>query len=168
MARKFSLKQHSYYPWLFVLLAGIAATIAYVTAPSSESYGLVVSAVAGVAGFVYFLYSQHLQQTILFTDLFRRFNERYDELNNKINAIVARDQQAVLSAQEVQDLYDYFNLCGEEYLYFKTGFIDPQVWSAWVRGMRHFASYTPIRRLWESELNGGSYYGFTLDLVDGP
>ena len=168
MTRKFSLQQHSYYPCLFVVLSIIAIAITYITVKRSEFYGLAFSSVVGVAGFVYFLYSQHLQQTTLFTDLFRRFNERYDVLNDKINKIACRDHQKKLSPEEIQDLYDYFNLCGEEYLYFNAGFIDQKVWSAWTRGMKHFATHAEIRRLWESELKSGSYYGFSLSALDGP
>lgn len=67
-----------------------------------------------------------------------------------------------LSFSDRQVLFDYFNLCAEEYLYHKSGFIDSDVWTSWIHGMRVFAAAPRIRSLWEAELNAGSYYGFTL------
>jgi hypothetical protein len=72
----------------------------------------------------------------------------------------------MLAADDKQLLYDYFNLCAEEYLYFKSGYVDAEVWQSWLRGMKLFASNPEIRRLWQEELESGSYYGFTLALID--
>jgi hypothetical protein len=66
-----------------------------------------------------FLYSQHLQETRLFTELFQTFNERYDRLNHSLNEI-AGSARVGLSADSQQLLMDYFNLCAEEYLYFRS------------------------------------------------
>ena len=118
-----------------------------------------------VGGFVLFLYAQHHQNTQLFVSLFDKFNERYNGLNEKLNDIVQRDQHLMLQADEVGVLYDYFNLCAEEYLYFKAGYIDRDVWLAWVCGMAFFAKNSQVRNLWEDEIKQGSYYGFSLDLL---
>ncbi len=112
-----------------------------------------------------FLYAQHHQNTQLFVSLFDKFNERYNNLNEKLNAIVKHDQSLMLCKEEVDDLYDYFNLCAEEYLYYKAGYIDRNVWLAWVCGMAFFAKNSQIRSLWEEEIKLGSYYGFTLELL---
>lgn len=72
---------------------------------------------------------------------------------------------AYLALADKQVLFDYFNLCAEEYLYYKTGFIDEEVWASWLRGMGAFAKVEHIRSLWQAELEAGSYYGFTLDLL---
>jgi hypothetical protein len=74
-------------------------------------------------------------------------------------------QVSILESESRQTLFDYFNLCAEEFLYYKTGFIDPEVWQSWASGMKHFASVKHIRELWEAELGGGSYYGLTLDYI---
>jgi hypothetical protein len=117
-----------------------------------------------VVGFFYFYTSQHLHETKLFHELFREFNRRYDELNEGLNRI-ARDTSVTLTEQDCQTLFDYFNLCAEEYLYFKNGFIEQSVWDSWLNGMRHFAEVEKIRRLWESEARQNSYYGFDLKLL---
>lgn len=87
-------------------------------------------------------------------------------MNSELNGLLERDGALLLAQADKQLLYDYFNLCAEEYLYFKSGYIDGEVWAAWLRGMRSFAQHAEIRRVWETELGGGSYYGFTLALID--
>jgi hypothetical protein len=57
-------------------------------------------------------------------------------------------------------------LCAEEYLYFKKGFVFPEVWTAWVNGMRVFASSPRIRALWKEELKNNSFYGFQMPLCE--
>jgi hypothetical protein len=112
------------------------------------------------------LYSQHNQNTERFIDLFRDFNAQYDGLNNRLNALLLRDGNLVLTAEDEQLLYDYYNLCAEEFLYFKSGYIDTEVWQSWLRGMKYFASNAQVRRLWRKELESGSYYGFPMALID--
>jgi hypothetical protein len=108
-----------------------------------------------------FLFTQHLQETRLFAELFREFNARYNALNGRMNRIVETADTGV-HGDDRQTLMDYFNLCAEEYLYFKAGYIDSTVWIAWRAGMKYYADVAKIRRIWESELASGSYYGFSL------
>jgi len=114
-------------------------------------------------GFVAFLYTQHLQQSRLFKELFTEFNQRYNELNEGLNDIRGRPEGAPLKPEDTKTLFDYFNLCGEEFLFFRAGYIDLDVWRSWCHGMQEFMNDPEIRRLWEDELKSGSYYGFTLD-----
>src|SRR5690606_15779374 len=86
-------------------------------------------------------------------------------LNDQLNEIVAREQPSFITASDKNVLFDYFNLCAEEYLYFKAGCIEAQVWESWVSGMRYFSQSEVIRRLWVEELETGSYYGFHLGLL---
>jgi hypothetical protein len=158
----FSLGKRSRYPLIFVVVVSVLVAAIRLMIPAAKQSDYFLPAVASAAGFAYFLYNQHLQETRLFADLFRQFNERYDHLNGALNRIAAEQNVSMLDANSKLVLYDYFNLCAEEFLYFKTGFIDPEVWASWSRGMAHFASVSHIRELWVSELQGGSYYGFTL------
>ena len=87
-------------------------------------------------------------------------------LNDQLNLIKQKKSEPVVAALEIQTLYDYFNLCAEEYLYFKSGYIDQEVWNAWVKGMQLFAENSEIRRVWQRELDQGSYYGFNLKLLE--
>jgi hypothetical protein len=165
MKTSFRLAQRRWYPALFaVTMAGIGIlVIGY--APPARTFELLIAGMGVVAGLVYFLYTQQLQETRLFSDLFRQFNERYDHLNEALNVIAWRDEDVMLTASDKQVLFDYFNLCAEEYLYYKTGYIDEEVWQSWTRGMATFVCSQDVRRLWEAEISSGSYYGFTLDVL---
>ncbi|MFP5444018.1 MAG: hypothetical protein ACLGIY_10515 [Betaproteobacteria bacterium] len=161
----FALGKRSRYPAIFlVTVAGLATGILLIAPPAKQAE-FFLPAVAAAAGFAYFLYSQHLQETRLFTELFRQFNAKYDSLNERLNEIAAGDAVSMLALADKQVLFDYFNLCAEEYLYYKTGFIDEEVWASWLRGMGACAKVEHIRSLWQAELEAGSYYGFTLDLL---
>ena len=144
---------------LFLVGGFIAATLVWSFVPS-----LLMPAVTSLAGLFYFLYSQHLQKARLFHDLFKNFNERYDKLNNKLNQIATNDS-ILIEFEDQQILFDYFNLCGEEYLYYKNGFIDNEVWKSWRNGMLYFSSFKKIHDLWSNELKSGSYYGFDQALL---
>lgn len=109
-----------------------------------------------------FLYSQHLQQSRLFKQLFTEFNGRYDKLNQPLNEIRDRPSGALLNPEDRKVLFDYFNLCTEQYLFFRAGYIDKNVWGSWCNGMSQFTEDPEIRELWEAELKSNSYYGFTL------
>jgi hypothetical protein len=91
---------------------------------------LLLSAVGGVAGFGYFLYRQHLDEAKLFKELFVEFNTRYDALNDNLNVILFGPSEGLLSPDEREYLFDYFNLCAEEYFFYRAGYIDCRVWES--------------------------------------
>ena len=163
--RQFNLSSRRAYPWIFVALAVIADVVVFFVVPSPRNVDLLVPVTGAVAAFVYFLYTQHLQETRLFAELFHEFNTRYNDLNEGLNDIAYREQSSMLSLEDRQVLFDYFNLCAEEYLYFKSGYIDLEVWQSWVSGMRFFAKSPEVLRLWSEELRSSSYYGFSLALL---
>lgn len=119
----------------------------------------------GVATFVFSVQKQQLEELQLFNDLFKGFNRRYDRLNEQLNHI-RYDQQLLKPEVEREVLFNYFNLCGEEYLYFDKGFIFPEVWQSWKNGMKFFRQNPRIKKLWDEELRSGSYYGLTFDDQD--
>lgn len=141
----------------------------------------IIAILTMIGGFGSFLYARHAQETQLFREIFREFNERYDKLNEQLNEIKNRPKDEPLkrsrldnamkdneqpSKRSDQDvLMDYFNLCAEEYMYAKSGYIDTRVWHAWCKGMKYFASDEEINELWREELKQGSYYGFSLDEI---
>lgn len=107
---------------------------------------------------VFFLQKHKLEELRLFTELFKEFNERYDNLNDKLNKRILKNGD--LSTEDKIILFDYFNLCGEEYLYYKEGYILPNVWKAWNNGMKVFFKDERIKKLWDEECKTESYYGF--------
>jgi hypothetical protein len=147
------------YPLSF--LVGSAVVIAawwrFDAAHRSE---LLATAIVGVASFTYFLYRQHLDEAKLFKELFTEFNLRYDTVNDDINAILIGPRDGALSAREKDRLFSYFNLCAEEYFFYKAGYIDRQVWESWCRGMKAFYKHPRIQPLWDEECKSDSYYDF--------
>lgn len=113
------------------------------------------SAISGV----FFVQKQKLEELKMFKDLFHEFNQRYDQMNEKLNEIIDASSSDKLTADETKVLFDYFNLCGEEYLFFKRGYIDPVAWRAWHNGMKVFYKSPRIKGLWVRELESNSYYG---------
>jgi len=72
------------------------------------------------------------------------------------------DQKKALSPEQKVTLNRYFNLCAEELLYFRKGYIDPRVWDAWIKGMTIYCQNERIREFWAAELQTDAYYGFKL------
>jgi hypothetical protein len=95
---------------------------------------LLASAIGSVAGFTYFLYRQHLDETKLFKELFKEFNARYDALNDDLNTILSGPPEGSLSPDEKKPVFSYFNLCAEEYFFYKAGYIDRRVWNPGIEG----------------------------------
>ena len=72
----------------------------------------------------------------------------------------------LLTDDEIDSLFPYFNLCAEEFFYFREGFIHPQVWQAWNNGMKFFRRNPRIKKLWDEELGNNSYYGMSFEQGD--
>jgi hypothetical protein len=115
-----------------------------------------------VSGFIsvfYFLHKQRLEEVRLFREIFSECNRRYDAMNEKLNVIIQKDITVPLSFDGKNELSDYFNLCGEEYLYFRQGFVYPDAWRAWSSGMRGILSSPRVNEYWNAEKKSESYYG---------
>src|SRR5580693_1191988 len=113
-----TLHNRKWYPLIFVIgsAAAIAACLRLAAGRGPE---LLLAVVGGVAGFTHFLYRQHLDETKLFKELFAEFNARYDALNDDLNAILFGPPESSLSGDERGHLFSYFNLCAEEYFFYK-------------------------------------------------
>jgi hypothetical protein len=165
MRTPLSLGRRASYPWAFLVVVILAGALLYAWKRDGLGADLILSTLGGIAAFFHFLYSQHNVNTDRFISLFKEFNSRFDKLNDDLNRIGERSSGEVLSASDRQNLYDYFNLCAEEYLFYQAGYIDKDVWHSWLEGMAFFARVPEIRRVWEQELRHGSYYGFNLGLL---
>lgn len=171
----FHLNHRAFYPWVLGTLLALSAMSVGAIAwqlPSQEFSikdlsGLLLTLLAGLGAFVFFLYKQHIDETRLFMQLFKSFNERYDELNGPLSDILEDPENRIFRAAERKHLVDYFNLCAEEHMYFKAGYIDPSVWLAWRKGMRVYLEDSRIRKLLEDELKTGSYYRFSVEEILG-
>lgn len=174
MLKHFYLGRRTKFPAIFVVTVLLMCAAGYWLYANSintfwqpkSAFELLVAAVGAAGAFVYFLYSQHHQDMQMFAGLFDKFNKRYDKLNEKLNVIISRPIDSPLISEHINTLYDYFNLCAEEHLFYEAGYIDERVWRAWLCGMKHFAADASVRRLWEQEIKSGSYYDFKLSLLD--
>lgn len=152
--------------YINIAIVGFLALIAlkFVAKPPFD-WKLTITVLGGILSFVYLVQKQKLEETKLFKDFFTEFNTRYDGLNEKLNKILQGNTEERLAPDEINTLYDYFNLCGEEYLYFNQGYILPEVWESWINGMKIFYQDERISKLWEKDLKTNSYYGFNLDYL---
>lgn len=156
-----ALKLHNRkrYPFIF-LIASATASVGWFNFAAGHPPELLISLIGAIAGLVYFLYRQHLDETRLFKELFVEFNHRYDSLNETLNAILDGPSEHSLSRDEQRCVYSYFNLCAEEYFFYEAGYIDQKVWEAWDKGMRILFKNPRIRDLWKNDWAPDSYYGF--------
>lgn len=147
-----------HYWWLLCVAMG--STLAVLLA-LKESLPTIATALGALVSVAYFLQKQKLDELRLFREIFKECNARYDDLNEDL-ARIARANEFEFTTDDRQILVDYFNLCGEEYLYFRRGYIEPSVWHAWHSGMQSLVSIPSINTLWQSEKATGSYYNLPL------
>lgn len=146
---------------IYSIVAGIIVFIVFLLLQLPWPALLAVE--GSIISFAFAVQKQQLEEVRLFKELFKEFNERYDKQNDALNCIFNQPVENPLNLNEVKILFDYFNLCGEEHLYFKRGFIYPEVWQAWENGMRFFRKNPRIKTLWDAELQTDSYYGLGFD-----
>ena len=151
--------------WFITTALLVLIFFLWASMPTLRSWAFLYPAVGAVLGLSYFALRQQIDETRLFSDLFKSFNARYDQKNDRLHELCSIDVNQTLELEEKVFLYDYFNLCAEEYLYYAKGFIYPEVWQAWVAGMKIFYQNARIRRLWDSELATKSYYGFRKEFL---
>jgi hypothetical protein len=161
----FKLGNRRWYPWLFLVLCIGLFAAAYEFGGKDLKLQWAISALGAAGGLTTFLYTQHLQETRLFTELFQGFNARYNAVNQRLNEIRETSIKGI-GDDDRQILMDYFNLCAEEYLYYNAGYIDEAVWRSWARGMKFYAEAPAIGNIWKEELAGESYYGFSLQELE--
>jgi hypothetical protein len=110
------LRNRGWYPYLF-LICFIVPVVAWFRFAAGQPRELLISTIGGICGFFYFLYPQHLDETKLFKELFVSFNGRYDELKDDLNAVLFDLSEGVLSSDQRETDFNYFNLCAEEYFF---------------------------------------------------
>jgi len=155
----------------YLTIALAACLLVFIIAPIVQdpvNWKLIVTIIAGILSSIYFVQKQRLEELRLFRALFTEFNERYNNLNERLYEILRKNPDEKLEPKEIDVLYDYFNLCGEEYFYYKHGYIYPEVWKSWKNGMSIFWKDNRIREVWQDELETDSYYGLKLDFLRKP
>lgn len=146
------------YGWLALAFASISVFATLRVANKYEAE-IICSTIAVALGFCYFIQQQKLAETELFHKLFTDFNIRYSELNGRLSALLP---ERTLSQEQTDIVVDYFNLCAEEYLFYRQGYIPQTVWRAWCRGMIWYLNRHPFRDIWNEEVKTESFYGLSL------
>ncbi len=154
---------HDHYVAIGLLLSiGGVAVASYLSFIGAD-WKVFITVFGGLFTFVFLVQKHQLEEAKFANELIVRFNQRYDSLNEDLNALLQVEKAASeFTSKELDFLFDYFNLCGEEFLFFKKGYIYPEVWKSWVAGMNQFHKLDGIRELWEQELTLGSYYGLDV------
>jgi hypothetical protein len=158
---------YRYHVLIAVLLLSAAILLPVLFREAMKDWRIFVPMIGGLFAFVFGVEKHRLDEDRLFRELFAEFNKRYDALGLELNRIRAGDNEIALRLEEIGTLFQYFNLCAEEFLYYRKGYIDPGVWQAWQNGMKIFAENPRIRELWVRELATDSYYGFILPDATG-
>lgn len=140
--------------WISPILGSAIAAILMVY--TNLGSGVISAILGGSFGFCYFLQKQKLEEAAFFQKVFSDFNSRYDGMNERLSEVLSTGQ--VSSNRSC--LIDYFNLCAEEYLLYKRGYVPLEVWDSWRAGMLQYWSIPEVRSLWISETKTESYYGF--------
>jgi len=152
------------YYGLVALLILIPTIMSFLKGPKGKDEITVFLTIIGsLASALYFIQKQKLEELHLFKELFVEFNARYDKLNEDLNRIVFAEPKGELTQEEKNLLNDYFNLCGEEFLFFRRGYIYPEVWRAWHNGMKFFiVKDDRVKDYWKRESKTDSYYGLRI------
>jgi hypothetical protein len=158
---KFRVFQH--YWWILIVFAILFTVWFCYLDKNSQNITLFLTVLGGTFSLFFLIQKQKLEELTLFKSLFENFNCRYDELNEKLNKISDDDKE--LTDEEKNTLNDYFNLCAEEYFFFEKGYIYPEVWKAWEKGMGHFFAKNKIKKYWTDEEVKESYYNFDPDAL---
>lgn len=147
--------------------AAIFVILSVITIWTSWGIGwqLIGALVTLVTGFTYFVQKQRLDDMRLSYEAFTKFNERYDKLNDTLNLVVRKPGDSILCEHELNCLNDYFNLCAEEYYFYRLGIVYPIVWDTWINGMRRFHRDPRIGPIWDDELRSNGYYGFSRTVL---
>jgi hypothetical protein len=148
------------YWWIFT--AATVLIICNYFFQSNMKFSTLLTAFGTFLSIIYFLQKQRLEETKLFRDIFSECNKRYESMNDSLNAIIEGNDETKLKPDERAILNDYFNLCGEEHLFYTQGYIFPKVWENWQNGMKIFLDNPRIKSVWEEEMESESYYGLSF------
>ena len=144
---------------LFGVLSAVVLGVIPRLPPPYSSHEVLIAAMGGVWALAFYLHSQHGEDARFLKELLTEFNGRYNQLNNDLQFAIWRKEP--FTPEEDLNFIDYFNLCAEEWLFWKGGYIPHAVWNAWRNGMQQQYGTDPrVKKLWQQERKSNSYYGF--------
>ncbi|MDM1410736.1 hypothetical protein HX038_08200 [Myroides odoratimimus] len=127
--------------------------------------------IAGIIAYIYQKGNLNLTHEKMEKELFTEFNKRYDELNDSLALLTLTINISELktigtnigSKSLYNVLIDYFNLCAEQYYWYKKGRISNEIWNAWHSGMMYYYNTFPVvKELWEEETKEEGFKSYYL------
>lgn len=115
----------------------------------------------GLIGLYFAVRFQIAQKNKLLHDIFIHYNSKYAEINEKIKRVI--ESESPLTAEDKDVIYDYLNLCAEEYVWYKRRLICKKIWSNWFVGMMDYLNTPKFMKIIKEEEDKKldySYYGF--------
>lgn len=157
---------------IIMLLLAIGIVVLFfsslVVLPCGKEIETIITIIIGYLGLLYNLITCKIAKDKFFKELFIEFNSRFDNLNEAINEISTKKSHwGIIDDQKYKEaiVCDYLNLCAEEYLWYKKGRIEPDVWKAWSAGMKYYLSNPYIKEVYHKQKEErNSYYGLFEEL----
>lgn len=121
-------------------------------------------------------------------DIFFKYNEKYNDLNDALEVLLKIELEDDTiqrfyggkplyqvweqytddpkNEDKVKKVFDYINLCSEEFYWYKKGFIEEDVWVCWKKGMQKWHEELLLMQvIVERERNKKSVY-YNNDFLD--
>lgn len=150
--------------WLWCLAAAALALISYViVSPTYRNTSVLLTVIGGIGALAFYLHRRHAEDARLVKELLKEFNERYDKLGTDLQFAISH--RGDFERETELRFVRYFNLCAEEWLFWRAGYIYDPVWEAWQNGMRQYAQDPRVMMIWDKEAKTDSYYGFDFRQV---
>ena len=114
-----------------------------------------ITVIGGTAISVFFSIKQYrLNRDNTEKELFKEYNSRYSQLNNKLSLLKTKELKNILENKEHYDTaMEFFNLCAEEHYWKKKKRISTELWECWSSGMNNWMKQVPaLCELWEIEM----------------
>jgi hypothetical protein len=145
--------------WISCIAGVVLILVVYlIVPPAHQNSSVLLTVVGGLGAPAFYLHRRHAEDARLVKELLADFNERYDKLGTDLQFAVWRNGD--FEKETELKFIPYFNLCAEEWLFWRAGYIYDPVWQAWQNGMRQYSKDKRVMSLWDAEAKTNSYYGF--------
>lgn len=122
-----------------------------------------ISVIAAILALYFGLLKHQISNDEMFLTIFSDFNSIYNNDFNDLLNELRTNVKWELTQKEVNLIIDYFNLCAEEYLWFKKGRLPKDIWNAWKAGIMENLQITQVYEIYKKEMridnNRKAYYG---------
>ena len=153
------IHRRTIWPWFVSATALILVLLPRLPAPYNAD-NVLLAAVGGLWALAFYLHSRHGEDARFAKELMREFNSTYGKISTELQDAIWSSEP--FSRPSKLRFIEYFNLCAEEWLFWKTGYVYEPVWNAWAWGMHQYSSDPRVKTLWEEEQKTNAYYGFAF------